>query len=105
MPENNDDDTYARICREDLEFFGPPGPGERYISYRLTPEQRPRGLDVRFLVKVVSGRQAKVRDAMQTEAIMDLLRWCRDYRQQHEQPQDQGQDAPAVPPSPDQPAR
>jgi hypothetical protein len=55
MPETNDDDgTYARICQEDLEFFGPPGPGERHISYRLTPEERTGGLDVRFLVKAVS---------------------------------------------------
>jgi hypothetical protein len=85
MPENNDDEIYARICQEDLEFSGPPGPGERHISYRLTPAERTGGLDVRFLVKVVSGNHAKALNAIQAKAIMDLLRWCRDYRQQQEQ--------------------
>jgi hypothetical protein len=84
LPENNDDEAYEKICREDLEFFGPPRAGERYISYRLAPEQRPSGLDVRFMVRVVSGDQAKHIDAVQAKAIVDLLRWCRDHREQQE---------------------
>jgi hypothetical protein len=103
MPGNYDDETYEKICKEDLEFFGPPGPGERYISYWLDPDERPRGLNVRFLVKVVSGNHAKARDAMQAEAILALLRWSREYRQQHGQAQDQ--EAPGGPPVPDQAAR
>ena len=102
MRENNgdDDDNYARICQEDLEFSGPPGPGERHISYRLTPAERTGGLDVRFLIKVVSGDRARHIDALQAEAVMGLLRWCRDYRQQREQA-GQDQATPAGPPGPD----
>jgi hypothetical protein len=100
MPENDDDDPYARICQKDEEFSGPPGADERRISYRLTPEERPSGLDVRFVVNVVSGDRAKHIDAAQNKAIMDLLAWCRDYRQQ----QEQAQQDPA-PPGPDQTGR
>jgi hypothetical protein len=103
MPDNDDDDTYARICQGDAEFFGPPGADERRISYRLTPEERPSGLDVRFVVDVVSGDRAKHINAAQTKAIMDLLAWCRDYREQQEQAQ-QDQAAPPAAPGPDQAA-
>jgi hypothetical protein len=90
MPENIDDDTYNKICKEDLEFLGPPGPGERFISYR-SPE-RAYGVQVRFLIKVVSGNQAKHFDLIQTKAIMEYLRWCRDHRQQQDQQEHSQQD-------------
>jgi hypothetical protein len=88
---------------EDMDFFGPPRPDERFISYRLRPEERPDGLDVRYVVKVVSGDRAKEIDARQAKAMMDLLRWCRDYRQQQEQAA-QDQAGPPAGPRPDQAA-
>jgi hypothetical protein len=101
MPGNSfDEETYARICREDLEFFGPPGPGEQHISYRATPEERTFGVDVRFMIKVVSGNHARHLDVIQTQAIMDYLRWCRDYRQQQEQKEHAGPDQEAPPAAP-----
>jgi hypothetical protein len=99
MPENIDDDTYNKICKEDLEFFGPPGPGERYISYR--PPERVHRVQVRMLIKVVSGNQAKHIDLIQAKAIMEYLRWCRNYRQQQDQQKhaqnDQGTSQPDSP--------
>jgi len=99
MPENINEDTYKKICQEDIEFFGPPGPGERYISY-LNP-RGVHGVQTRFLIKVVSGNQAKHIDLIQAKAIMEYLRWCRDYRQQQDQQeharQDQGTGQPDTP--------
>ena len=89
----DDDEVYAKICREDAEFFGPPRADERRISYRVTPDERPGGMDVRFVINVVSGDRAKAIDAHQTEAILDLLKWAREHRQQEEHAQ-QDQDPP-----------
>jgi hypothetical protein len=89
----NDDDAYAKICKEDLEYSGPPHPDERFISYRLDPEERPGKLNVRFVVRVVSGDRAKHIDADQAAAITDLLKWVREHREQQEHDQ-QGPAAP-----------
>jgi hypothetical protein len=62
-----------------------------------------------MIVKVVSGRHAKALNAIQAEAIAELLRWCRDHRPQHEHTQghdqDQDQAVPAGPPGPGQAGR
>ncbi|MGH3190600.1 MAG: hypothetical protein ACRDPY_40940 [Streptosporangiaceae bacterium] len=92
MPGTGNDDT-----RDDIYAFGSPRPGERLISYRLRPEERPDGIDVRFVIRVTSGDRAKEIDARQTEAIMAALRWYRDQGQQHEQPRQHQAGPPAGP--------
>jgi hypothetical protein len=90
-----DDEAYAKICQEDLECSGPPRPGERFISYRLDPEERPGGMDVRFVVRVISGDREKEIDARQTAAIYELPKWSRERREQQERDQ-QGEPAEPV---------
>ena len=85
MPVADDDDYH-----EDDDMFGPPGPGERVISYNLPRGKRPGGMKVRYKLKVISGARAKERDARQAEAILEVLRWIRDHPDQHERA-DQGQ--------------
>jgi hypothetical protein len=86
-----------------MYYFGPPRPGERLISYHLRPEDRPDGIDVRYVIRVTSGDRAKEIDARQAKAIMDVLRWYRDHHHQHEQA-GHGQEGPPAGPGQDQAA-
>jgi hypothetical protein len=88
MTGEHDDDYHA----DDGDFCDRMQPGDQMISYNLPKAERPGGLKVRFKIHVVSDpARAREIDARQAEAIMDLLRWCRDHREQHKQArQDQG---------------
>jgi hypothetical protein len=98
MANEHDDDYHA----DDGDFRDRMQPGDRMISYNLPKAERPDGLKVRFKINVVSDQaRAKEIDARQAEAIMDLLRWCREHREQQEQAR-QDQAAPAASPGPDQ---
>src|SRR5690348_6987552 len=69
----------------DMYFYGPPRPDERFITHTTPPDQPVAGMNVRHVIKVVSGERAKHIDARQSEVIMDILRWYRQQREEQEQ--------------------
>lgn len=56
---------------DDMYFFGPPRPGERFITCTTPPDQPIGGMNVRYVIKVVSGERAQHIDARQADAVMD----------------------------------
>jgi hypothetical protein len=53
------------------------------IAYDLRPGEQPGGpdgLEVRHVVTVVTGERARELNVVQSEVIMDLLKWAREYR-------------------------
>jgi hypothetical protein len=54
--------------------------GPRIISYNLNEDERPGGMKVRFKIRVETGRKAAALNAVQAEAIRELLQWARQHK-------------------------
>jgi hypothetical protein len=54
--------------------------GARIISYNFTEGERPGGMKIRAKIRIVSGKQAETVNAVQAEAIRELLLWVRQQR-------------------------
>jgi hypothetical protein len=52
----------------------------RIVSYNFSEGERPGRMLVRAKIRVVTGRHAAVLDAVQAQAIRELLLWSRQQR-------------------------
>jgi len=57
-------------------------PKRRAVRHLRPARREIAGMKVRYVLRVVSGDCAKDIDARQVKAIMDVLQWSRDRREQ-----------------------
>ena len=53
----------------------------RVISYNLSEGERPDGMKVRYKIRIVTGPRAQALDALQAQAIREVLQWSLRHRQ------------------------
>ena len=71
----------TRESRENHQGNSPViSPKGRVISYNVSEGERPGGINVRFKIRIATGKRAQEIDARQAKAIMEVLQWQRQHR-------------------------
>jgi hypothetical protein len=55
-------------------------PDENVFAYNLDDSMTPGGIKVRFKIRVETGQKARHWDALQNQAIKELLQWARQHQ-------------------------